>query len=95
MLYTRSCGPETPKRVFWQIVKNEMNYRIMRHFIRVCTVCYMEDKIILQRKRYNNSLEIMHETCDSSIYIMDHADSTLSNFMGYFIGIKGLISTYT
>ena len=38
----------------------------MYHFIRVCTVCYKKDKIDLQRKKYNNFLEIM--TCDPSVY---------------------------
>ena len=30
---------ETPKRVLWQTVKIQMKCRIMRLFIRVCTVC--------------------------------------------------------
>ena len=33
------CGPETPKLVLWQMVKTQMKWGIMQHFIRVCTVC--------------------------------------------------------
>ena len=57
----------TPKCVLWQTVKTQMKCRIMRHFIRVCTVC--EEKIDLQN-RYNIFLEIIPG--DPFIYTTDH-----------------------
>ena len=33
------CIMETPKQVLWPTAKTQMKCRIMRHFIRVCTVC--------------------------------------------------------
>ena len=42
-----------------------MKWRIMRHFIGVCTVC--KDEIHLQRKKYNLFVDII--TRDPSIYI--------------------------
>ena len=58
--------------------------KMMRHFIRVCTVC--KDKINLQRKKYNIFLEII--TCDPSTFTMDHPGLTGSNFMRNSIGPK-------
>ena len=49
------CVLKTLKLVLWQTVKTQMKCHIMWHFIRVCTVC--EDKIDLQRKKYNILLD--------------------------------------
>ena len=68
----------------WQTMKTEMKCRIMRHFIRVCTVS--EDKIDLQRKKYNILFEII--TVDPSIHPMDHLDFIECSFMGKPIGLK-------
>ena len=48
---------------------------------------FVKTKINLQRKKvFIIFLEII--TRDPSIYTMDHADLTVSNFMGYSIGTK-------
>ena len=39
------------KRARWRTVKTQMEYRIVRHFIRVCTICW--DEIDLQRNKCN------------------------------------------
>ena len=79
----RVWGLET-KRVLWQTVYTQMKCRIMRHFIRVCTV--YQDKIELQRKKFNILGGII--TCDPLIYIMDHHDFILCSFMENFTGLK-------
>ena len=58
----------TPKYTLWQTVKIRMKCCIMRHFIRVYTVCQAKNS--LQRKKYNFYLEII--ACDPMIYTMDH-----------------------
>ena len=42
---------ETPKRVLLQTVKTQMKCHIMRHFIKIYTVC--KGKKDLQTKEYN------------------------------------------
>ena len=63
------CRPEALKWAFWQPVKTQMKCRIMRHFIRVCTV---------SRTNRPSEKEIQYFmviiTCDPSIYTMDHPD---------------------
>ena len=78
------CRQETPKRVLWQTVKTQMKCRIMRHFIWVCTVCL--DKLNIQRKKYNNSLEII--TCENSINTKDYLDLIVWSFIENSIGMK-------
>ena len=55
----------------------------MRHFIRVCIVC--QDKIDLQRKKYNVLENI---TSDLPIYTMDHPDFIAYSVMENSIGLK-------
>ena len=58
---------DTGKQVLFQTVKTQMKCCIMRHFIRVCTVC--QDKNNLQGLKYIKNLEIL--TCKSLKYKMD------------------------
>ena len=57
---------------------------IMRHFIKVCTVC--KDTIDLQRKK--NNIVLKNITLDTPIYIMDRHDRTVCSFMEMSIGLK-------
>ena len=59
------------------------NLPIKRYFTWVCTVC--KDKLHYQRNKYYICLEIV--TCQPSIYIMGHVESTVSYFMEYSISI--------
>ena len=61
-----------------------MKYHIMRHFIRICTVC--KYKIDIQRKKCHNVLEII--TCNPSVYKMDHPDFIVCGLMENPIGLK-------
>ena len=65
----------TPICILLQTVKIQMKCGIMRHFIKVYTIC--KDKNVLQRKKYNFYMEII--TCDPSIYTMDHAKFIVPN----------------
>ena len=74
--------PENPKLVLWQTVKTQMKCRIMQHFIRVSTFCL--DETDLQR----NTIFLEIITCYPSIYIMDHPDLTVPNFVENSIALK-------
>ena len=76
--------PENPKLVLWQTVKTQMKCRIMQHFIRVSTFCL--DKTDLQR----NTIFLEIITCYPSIhvYIMDHPDLTVPNFVENSVALK-------
>ena len=66
-----------------------MKYHIMRHFIRICTVCL--DKIDHQRKKYififfyfgggGGGGGGVISVCDPLLFIMSHLDLTVSYFM--------------
>ena len=63
------CIRETPKRVFLQTVKTQMKCRIIRHFIRVYTVCY-------GKKRLS---DFLNYNLTTKICTMDNPKFILSN----------------
>ena len=81
---------ETPKGVLWQTVKSQLKCSMMLHFIRVFTVFFRQDwsseKEIIFLGNYNLR--------PLSIFIMNHRDLNVSNFMEDSIGLKKVNAFY-